>query len=447
MSQLQDRYNRLIAPDVKKKEGFWGAADKQDENVNVVSKVVDVVLEQAILDSASDIHFEPVKDGLRIRFRIDGILHIVLNIENAVGSLIVRRLKVMAAVQLDSANTQGSQDGRFKQRMGVTEYDFRLSSFPTVLGEKVVIRVLSSNFSAYDLPKLGLEGNNMAKVKRMLQLKNGLFLVCGPTGSGKTTTLYSLLKEISTPSINVLTLEDPVEFQIDGMNQCDIKAKSKFHFADGLKAALRQDPDIILVGEMRDAETADIASRAAITGHLVFSSVHANSTIGTIVRLINMGLDPYLVSYALVGIVAQRLVRRICPHCRVPFRLTPAQIEVWRQFCSVDSRGSGQNNKGISYGGDDTPDAAGTPSEGMLYRGAGCERCRMTGYSGRVGLYEVLMFNEEIRQAILQRKSTAELKQISINSGTMPLAMDAVKKVQSGLTTIEEIYSILIEPS
>ncbi|MBF0595443.1 MAG: type II/IV secretion system protein [Candidatus Omnitrophica bacterium] len=440
MSQLQERYNKLITPEVKKKEGLWGGSEKQEENVNLISKAVDIILEQAILERASDIHFEPVKGSLRVRFRIDGILNIVLNIEEPNGSVIVRRLKVMAAVQLDTAATQGSQDGRFKQKMGVSEYDFRLASFPTVLGEKIVVRVLNSNFSAYDLPKLGFDEKNLAMIKKMLQLKNGLLLVCGPTGSGKTTSLYSMLKQINTPAINVMTLEDPVEYQIDGMNQCDIKAKSKFHFADGLKAVLRQDPDIILVGEIRDGETAEIASRAAITGHLVFSSVHANSTIGTVVRLINMGLEAYLVSYALVGIVAQRLVRRICPQCRVSYKLSAEQAEIWRQYFT---EGGSQGPKPIEYSGS----SAVPLTDIMSYKGLGCPSCRMTGYAGRIGLYEVLMFNEELRQAILSGQSTVDLKKISVKNGTVLLATDAVKKVLAGLTTLEEVYPILIEPS
>ncbi len=278
----------------------------------------------------------------------------------------------------------------------------------------------------------------------MLQLKNGLLLVCGPTGSGKTTTLYSLLKEINTTSINVVTLEDPVEYQIDGMNQCDIKAKSKFLFADGLKAVLRQDPDIILVGEIRDGETAEIASRAAITGHLVFSSIHANSTIGTIVRLVNMGLEPYLVSYALVGVVAQRLVRRICPQCRTSYQLTPDQADMWHRYFEGWQSPLAKENANIHYVGAVEGEKTSTVT---LFKGEGCEYCQMTGYVGRIGLYEILTFTEELRQAVLQGKATTELKQICIRSGMVPLAIDAMKKAQEGWTTLEEIVPILIEPN
>ncbi len=445
MTVLQERFNKLITPEARKKVGLWGASEKQEDRSNLISDVVNLILEQAVLERASDIHFEPEKEGLRVRYRIDGLLQVVLGAEEPIASLIVRRLKVMAGLPIDAVATQISQDGRFKQLLGVTEYDFRLSSFPTVLGEKIVVRVLSSNFSAYDLAKLGIEENSYAKLKRVLQLKSGLFLVCGPTGSGKTTTLYSLLKEINTPSINIITLEDPVEYQMAGMNQCDIKTKSKFHFADGLKAVLRQDPDIILVGEIRDAETAEIATRASITGHLVFSSIHANSTIGTIVRLINMGLEPYLVSYALVGVIAQRLVRRICPNCKVAYDLTMKQAEIIRQQFAAYSADESQSAPGtIHYMGETTP---ATASVITLYKGVGCKFCHMTGYSGRIGIYEVLMFSEEIRSAVLNRESTSELQKIAIAGGTKLLAVDAMNKMKAGLTTVEEVYPILIEQS
>lgn len=446
MSVLQDRYSKMVSPETKRKVGLWGTNDKQDDRLNIVSDIVNLILEQAVIDTVSDIHLEPIKDGLRIRYRIDGILHIVLTIEEPIASLVVRRLKIVSGMQIDSAATQVSQDGRFKQRVGVNEYDFRLSTFPTVLGEKVVIRVLSNNFSAYDLAKLGIEEHSYAKLKRMLQLKSGLFLVCGPTGSGKTTTLYSFLKEINTSSINIITLEDPVEYQIEGMNQCDIKTKSKFQFADGLKAVLRQDPDIILVGEIRDAETAEIATRASITGHLVFSSIHANSTIGTIVRLVNMGLEPYMISYAMVGVIAQRLVRKICPRCREAYQLTPKQSEIFRSnFMKNHPLTAKAKEEGIQYMGlDDTPKDTSTIT---LYKGAGCGHCNMTGYTGRLGLYEVLMLNEELREAILQNKSALELQQIAVNSGTVLLTDDAIKRVLAGITSIEEVYPILIERS
>lgn len=446
MSVLQDRYNLLINPVAQKKSSLWGPAEKAEDRTHLVSEAVTLILEEAVKARASDIHCEPIREALRIRYRIDGLLYVVLIIDEPMSSLVIRRLKVLAEIQLEGSSSQASQDGRFKQRMGASEYDFRVASFPTVLGEKIVIRILSSAIAVYTLAKLGLDESSQIRLNQLLQLKSGLFLACGPTGSGKTTSLYALLKEINSPKINVVTLEDPVEYQIEGMNQCDIKTRSKFTFADGLKAVLRQDPDIVLVGEIRDGETANIATRAAITGHLVFSSVHANSAVGTIVRLLNMGVDPYIVSYAMTGVISQRLVRRICIHCRTTYQPSREELDLFNKISAQYETQSGTSIPSSS-GSSSILSACDASDEAkvVFYKGTGCPECHMTGYMGRLGLYELLVFNNVLREAILKGCSSMDLQDFAVKGGMQPLAIDALKKVKAGLTSFEEVRPFLIE--
>jgi type IV pilus assembly protein PilB len=454
MSELQNRFDTLLTQAGGQKSR-WGGAEKTADKNPITSQVVDIILEQAVLDRASDIHIEPEEGengtGLRVRYRIDGELYPVLSVKDP-NLAILPRIKIMAGLATDASGKRKSQDGRFNLHLGASNYDFRLSTFPVVNGEKMAIRILSETVGQMKLESMGLEAQDLARLSKLMQYKHGLLLVTGPTGSGKTSTLYALINKVNSPKINIITLEDPVEYQIPGLNQCDIKTKSDFSFAEGLKAILRQDPNIILVGEMRDRETSEIALRASMTGHLVISSLHANSAIGTIARLINMGLDPYMVSYALIGAVAQRLVRQICDQCRLAYTLTPEQVNRLRNAYGVNVELlTGRRDKAASSEGgmtyeDAAAEAAGTGGpQVVVYKGAGCHYCRGTGYRGRLGIFEIVVFEDELREAIVRGASGAELTAIAVRHGTRRLAVDALDKVRKGLTTFEEVGPILLE--
>jgi type IV pilus assembly protein PilB len=449
MSELQNQFEALIAQSGDKKTR-WGmsSSDKNSDKNPITSQVVDIILEQAILERASDIHIEPNASGLRVRFRIDGELFEMLSFEDP-DIAVMQRIKIMAQLPTDTMARRKSLDGRFNQKIGADNFDFRISTFPTVNGEKMAIRILSESVGQMKLENIGLDHYDLARLTRLMNYKHGLLLVTGPTGSGKTSTLYALLNKVNSPKINIITLEDPVEYQIAGLNQCDIKTKSDFNFAEGLKAILRQDPNIILVGEMRDYETAEIAMRASMTGHLVISSLHANSAIGTVTRLINMGLDPYMVSYSLIGAVAQRLVRMVCEHCKVAYTLTPEQRNRLKQIYGINPELLAVNPIKLTSESDvtciDYAQELPTDLKIVVYKGQGCQYCRGKGYRGRTGIFEIVVFNDHIREAIVRGASSSELAQIVIKHGTRTLATDAIEKVKKGITTLEEISPILLE--
>lgn len=449
MSELQNRFDGLISKSMDRKNR-WGVSstDKSADKNTLTSEVVDLILEQAIEERASDIHIEPDITGVRVRFRIDGELYETLNFKDP-DIVIMQRIKIMAQLPTDSMARRKSHDGRFTQRIGNESYDFRISTFPTVTGEKMAIRILSGSVGQMKLETMGLESHDLGRLTRLMHYKHGLLLVTGPTGSGKTSTLYALLNKVNSPKINIITLEDPVEYQIEGLNQCDVKTKSDFDFTEGLKAILRQDPNIILVGEMRDRETAEIAMRASMTGHLVISTLHANSAIGTVTRLINMGIDPYMVSYSLIGAVAQRLVRMICENCRTAFTLNPEQMLRLKQVYGIDPQLLAESPLKARVDGDDSyldyAEESQLERKPVVYKGQGCTHCRGTGYRGRTGVFEIVVFNDDLREAIVRGDSSIELAALAIKHGTRTLAMDAIEKVKNGITTIEEISSILLE--
>jgi len=450
MSTLQERYSELFystrGQEVKKWPAGHKSGEKVDPQSNLTIKIVDLILEQAVIERASDIHLEPLDGKLRIRYRIDGKLYEALFIENDPNLTIISRIKVISNLSLDAISKKKAQDGRFSIRFGEGEYDFRVATFPTLQGEKLAIRVLNKDLGLVHLDMLGLNPSDLKRLNKLLQHKNGLILVSGPMGSGKTTTLYAILNKLNDPENNIVTLEDPVEYHFNGMNQVDIHTKTDFGYAEGLKAVLRQDSNVILVGEIRDSETAEIALRGSLTGHVVLSSVHANSAIGTVVRLLNMGLDRYMVSYALIGAIAQRLVRKICEHCRVQHTVGLEYMELFKNDYGIDIQGllgmSEKKSDGtIKY-------VLGPEYEKnvlSLCEGKGCEHCFGTGYRGRTAIFEIVLFDEELRQAILRNASTAELKEIAMKQGTQLLGMDGLMKVKQGITSMEEIIPVLVD--
>jgi type IV pilus assembly protein PilB len=385
-------------------------------------RLANLILEQAITQKVSDIHFEPHEARMKVRFRIDGLLQDIMEIPRNLQGDVNSRLKIMAG--LDITERRKPQDGRFQLNLAGYEVDLRVSSLPTVYGEKLVVRVLNRTGHLLDLEDFGFEADNQRKMESMLRLSQGLILVTGPTGSGKTTTLYAFLNRLNSPEKNIVTVEDPVEYRIDGVNHVQVNPRVGLTFATGLRTVLRQDPDVIMVGEIRDEETAEIAVRAALTGHLVLSTLHTNSAAATVSRLLNMGLESYILGSTIIGIVAQRLVRSICTDCRVKEPLTdPVMIRY------IESLGLEP------------------PKE--VYRGKGCPVCRSTGYRGRTAIAEVLIFNKEMRQAVERGAGEAEILDIAVRSGMTTLQHAAVEKLVNGVTTVDEIirtvYSVDME--
>ncbi len=393
-----------------------------DESIDVqgpIIKIVNGILIKAIKLGASDIHFEPYERTFRVRYRIDGVLRRDMALPIQIKNAMTSRLKIMA--KLDIAEKRLPQDGRIKLRMGKgREMDFRVSSIPVLYGEKVVLRLLDKSALQLDMTKLGFEDSSLADLKAAIHKPVGMILVTGPTGSGKTTTLYSALSELNKESENIITAEDPIEYNFMGINQVQMHEEIGLTFASSLRSFLRQDPDIIMVGEIRDFETAQIAVQAALTGHLVLSTVHTNDAPGTISRLIDMGIEPFLISSAIVLILAQRLIRKVCMECREAVKVHPQLL--------ID---------------------VGVPPDEVksfpVYKGKGCSLCNNTGYKGRVGLYEVMPMKEELKELVLSRASTSEIKKEAIRLGMKTLRQSGIAKIKEGVTTIEEVLRSTIE--
>lgn len=382
-----------------------------------IIKLVNLIILQAIRDKASDIHMEPEEDNMRIRFRIDGILHEQATIPKQMQAAVLSRMKIMSDMNI--ATKRIPQDGRFKLSIEGGQIDMRVSSLPTLFGENIVMRILDTTSILIGLESLGFDELNLEKFKSLIVKPHGIILVTGPTGSGKTTTLYSALNTINTPDKNIITVEDPVEYQLKMVRQSQINQKAGLTFATGLRSILRQDPDVIMVGEIRDLETAEISIQAALTGHLVFSTLHTNDAPSSLTRLIDMGVEPFLISSSVIGIIAQRLVRMICKDCKQSY--TPSK-EV------VDKIGV-QLPKG----------------ELKFYKGAGCKSCKNTGYKGRMGIFEMLMLSDKIRDLILAKTSSTQIKKVAQEAGMRTLREDGIEKVLAGLTTIDEVIRVTQE--
>jgi len=381
-----------------------------------VIRLVNDILFRALQLRASDIHVHPYETKIQIRYRIDGILYDTLSLNRNVLPLIISRIKVMAG--MDIAERRLPQDGRCSVRLGQREVDLRISTVPTSFGERSVLRLLDKSTGLFGLDELGLWKEDLKKFDALLTRSHGVIFVTGPTGSGKSTTLYACLNRINSAEKNVITIEDPIEYQLEGISQIQVASKKGMTFATSLRHVLRQDPDVIMVGEVRDIETARMAIQSSLTGHLVFSTLHTNDSAGAVSRLLDLGVEPYLVSSSLIAIIAQRLVRKVCPDCRKVVEPTP---------CELRELGLGE---------------AAADSGGKFFVGEGCEKCFQTGYRGRTGIYEMMLISEEVQNLIYKRETAGTIKKVALDAGMQTLRMDGARKVLSGITTIAEVARV-----
>jgi general secretion pathway protein E len=391
----------------------------QDSEAPII-RLVNSILSQAVRDRASDIHLEPFERSLKVRYRIDGVLHEVLAPPKRLQSAITSRLKIMA--DLNIAERRLPQDGRITIRVRNREIDIRVSVIPTAFGERLVLRLLDKTGTMFNLEDIGFAKDLFETYNRLIHRSNGIILVTGPTGSGKTTTLYGTLHRINSPEVNILTVEDPIEYQLNGIGQVQVNPKIDLTFANGLRSFLRQDPDIIMVGEIRDRETAEIAIQASLTGHLVFSTLHTNDAASAVTRLLDMGVEPFLISSSVLAMMAQRLVRLLCPACRVA--ITPSPETLRELGLTVEDY---------------------TRQGGQCYRAQGCSACHGTGYRGRTGIYELLVMDDSIRALIMQQANASTIKTAALQRGMRTLLQDGASKVLQGRTTAEEVLRVTQE--
>ncbi|MCM3587658.1 Flp pilus assembly complex ATPase component TadA [Mesobacillus maritimus] len=385
-----------------------------DETSPIV-KLVNQILLSAVMQKASDIHIDPQETKVVVRYRVDGILRIERTLPKNMQNVLIARMKILA--NLDITEHRVPQDGRIKINVEYYPIDLRVSTLPTVYGEKIVMRILDLSSTLTDLDKLSFNKVNLNRFKSLIEKPNGIVLITGPTGSGKSSTLYAALNRLNSESVNIITVEDPVEYRLEGISQIQVNANVGMTFAAGLRAILRQDPDIVMVGEIRDRETAETAVRASLTGHLVLSTLHTNDAISSINRLVDMGVEPFLVATALTGVVAQRLVRKVCRDCGEAHEPTTREVEMFAK-------------RGLKIE--------------KIMRGKGCASCNMTGYKGRVAIQEVVVVDDEMRRLIMNGESVAKLRQLAIQNKTIFLVDDGLLKVKQGLTTTEEVLRVAI---
>jgi general secretion pathway protein E len=383
-----------------------------------IIKLVNLMITEALKERASDIHIEPSEEGITVRYRIDGILYNVLSPPKRYQQAIVSRIKIMA--HLNIAENRLPQDGRIKVKYGTTDVDIRVSIIPSVVGERVVLRLLVKDETKYDLSRLGMNPSLLVTFRDLLKVPHGIILVSGPTGSGKTTTLYAAIKEINTADKNIITIEDPVEYRIKGISQIQVNPKIDLTFAHGLRSILRQDPEVIMIGEIRDRETAEIAIQAAMTGHLVFSTLHTNDAASGVVRLIDMGVEPYLIASTVTAFLSQRLVRVLCPHCNVEDRL---------------------DHKALAEEGIDTHTLVDVP----VYRPSGCAQCQNTGFHDRVGIFEMIRVNSSVRKMIIEKQDASYVRERCIEMGMKTMTEDGIDKVRQKTTSLDEVLRVIRE--
>jgi general secretion pathway protein E len=391
-------------------------ADLLDDTSDApIIKLVNHIISQSVKARSSDIHIEPYQDSFKVRYRVDGILYDLLTPPKWIQPALISRIKVMAKMNI--AEKRLPQDGRLDVKIGDQEIDVRISTIPTSFGERVVMRLLNKSGSFLRLPDIGLEPERLDLLKNLVKSPNGIILITGPTGSGKTTTLYAILSSINKPEINIITIEDPVEYRLKGISQIQVNPKIGLTFARGLRSIVRQDPDIILIGEVRDKETAEIAVQSALTGHLVFSTLHTNDSASAITRLVDIGIEPFLISSSVIAVAAQRLVRVLCSHCKKPY--TPD--------------GMALKSAGI------TPDHV---KNTTIYRASGCEKCFNTGYRGRIGIFEIMVLSGKLKKLILKTYDSNLIKKEALNYNMITLRQDGIQKVLKGISTIEEVLRV-----
>lgn len=403
------------------------AAPQVIEDAPIV-KIVDVILSNAIEAKASDIHIEPSEKDVRVRYRIDGILHTSLMLPKNIHASVVTRIKILSNLKIDESRLP--QDGRFHMDVGKRSVDLRVSVLPLVFGEKIVMRILDKSGSVPTLDQLGIRGRALTWVKENIKKTHGIFLITGPTGSGKSTTLYSILSLLNASTVNIITLEDPVEYFMEGVNQSQINTEIGLTFAAGLRSILRQDPNVVMVGEIRDKETAEIAVHAALTGHLLFSTLHTNNAIGAMPRMIDMGIEPFLLVASVNVVAAQRLVRKVCQNCKVESEISPALTELIR--------------KGIKGVPEEYIEGF-DPKKIVGYKGTGCDKCGNTGYVGRFGIFEILPSTTEIQDMVLSKASVHAIYEQAAKIGMITMQQDGFIKVLRGETTIEEVMRVTTE--
>jgi type IV pilus assembly protein PilB len=394
-----------------------GAVEQISEEAPII-KLTDTIIQQAIMAKASDVFIEPLENTVRVRYRVDGVIREIDRMPKVLHAPIISRIKVISV--LDISEHRLPQDGRFKSvTAGGKEVDFRVSVLPTAFGEKIVLRVLDKDASVVNIDKLGFEAESLIRLKECSVKPHGMILTCGPTGSGKTTTLYSILKYVDSPEKNIVTVEDPVEYQMKGINQVNVKPARGLTFSASLRSILRQDPDIIMIGEIRDSETLDIAVKSALTGHLVLSSLHTTTAAGSIIRMMNMGIEPFLICSSVLAIIAQRLLRRICLHCKEEYVVN----DVFTQKIGLTRFVS--SKKDIK-----------------VFRGKGCKKCFNSGYAGRVGITEIIIFSLKIKELILGRAGEFKIKEAARKEGMKTMREDGFAKVLEGVTTLEEVLRV-----
>ncbi|NOY15278.1 MAG: type II/IV secretion system protein [bacterium] len=429
MKEIVDDISKVLA-EVKARQPKTNQTAKSQENEtefikdDPVPNIVNAILTMAIKSRASDVHIEPMEDKTRIRYRIDGILREKLRIPRSIHDALVSRIKILSDMKIDEKRVP--QDGRFSFKTDDREIDLRVSSLPTIHGEKIVMRLLDKSTAAPTMAQLGLRGMALKRLEKAIKVPHGIVLITGPTGSGKTTTLYSIISKINSPKVNIMTVEDPVEYEIPGVTQVQVNPQAGLTFATALRSFLRQDPDIILVGEIRDRETTELAIQAALTGHLVFSTLHTNSAAGALPRLLDMGAEPFLLASSMTCVVGQRVVRRLCKTCKqVVVKPTKEVIDDIKNVLGDLYKSVFPNEEDI-----------------RILRAKGCSECNNTGYKGRVGIFEVLYVTEEITQMILKRVSAGEIEEVARKQGMLLMKQDGYLKALEGITTIEEVLRV-----
>jgi general secretion pathway protein E len=458
-SFVLDMINRVYARrtkdvDLEKKDEEYAEEDEDILHASAedapIIRFVNSLIFNASKEKASDIHIEPGDKEIIVRNRVDGVLHEVKRAPKAHLPSIIARVKIMAGLNI--AEKRLPQDGRIRRKIAGKEVDMRVATVPTAHGERVTVRLLDKSAVSLSLDSIGIASDHLRLIREVINRPHGIFLVTGPTGSGKTTTLYSALSEINTPDLNILTVEDPVEYQLMGISQVQVQSKINLTFAAGLRSFLRHDPDVIMVGEIRDVETAEIAIQASLTGHLVMSTIHTNDAATGITRLVDMGVQPFLVASSLVALQAQRLIRRLCPHCCEPYR--PSSAELNDMAIDPDRFFTGEyplkvpvldeNGKIVPLS---APEGRKLPPLGHLYKAVGCERCHGSGYGGRTGIYEVLMITEEVRRLAIRNADSGQIKQAALAQGMRTLRDDGALKIVSGISTMDEVMRVTAEES